>query len=87
MATALWLVALLGLGTLFLSRTTEYSQRVYALLFGEVLGISPNEIMSVAAINALSIGAVSAPPLLFLGILVLATATALPWLVPCWSSA
>ena len=39
-ATALSLVTLLGLGTLFLSLTSEYSQEVYALLFGEVLGIS-----------------------------------------------
>ena len=39
-ATALSLVMLLGLGALFLSRTTEYFQAVYALLFGEMLGVS-----------------------------------------------
>ena len=40
LATALSLVMLLGLGALFLSLTTEYFQAVYALLFGEVLGVS-----------------------------------------------
>ena len=48
---------------------------MHALLFGEVLGVSRNDIISVTAISALSIGAVC---LLFLGIVVLATATALP---------
>jgi zinc/manganese transport system permease protein len=56
-ATALTLVALLGLGTLFLSLTREYSQQVYSLLFGQVLGISDSEIAPVAAISAMAIGA------------------------------
>ena len=101
-ATALWLVMLLGLGALFLSLTSQYSQTVYALLFGEVLGVSRNDIISVTAISALSIGAVcllfrplllnamsaelgeaagvrdGRTDLLFLGIVALATATALP---------
>jgi len=46
-ATALCLVALLALGTLFLSMTREYSQGVYALLFGEVLGIGTDQILPV----------------------------------------
>jgi zinc/manganese transport system permease protein len=58
-ATALCLVTLLGLGTLFLSMTTEYSQGVYALLFGEVLGISTSEIVPVVAMSAIAIGAVA----------------------------
>ncbi|HTU22656.1 MAG TPA: iron chelate uptake ABC transporter family permease subunit, partial [Gemmataceae bacterium] len=57
-ATALCLVMLLGLGTLFLSMTTEYSQEVYTLLFGEVLGISTTEIAPVAAMSAIAIAAV-----------------------------
>jgi len=56
-ATALTLVALLGLGTLFLSWTREYSQEVYSLFFGQVLGISDSEIAPVAAISAIAIGA------------------------------
>jgi zinc/manganese transport system permease protein len=101
-ATALTLVTLLGLGTLFLSLSSEYSQAVYALLFGEVLGISAGDIAPVAAISAVVISAmvllfrplllssvsselsqargVSAQrmDLLFLTILALATAMALP---------
>ncbi len=55
-ATALSLVTLLGLGTLFLSLTREYSQGVYALLFGEVLGISRAEIVPVAVTSIVASG-------------------------------
>ena len=54
-ATALSLVMLLGLGALFLSRTTEYFQAVYALLFGEVLGVSNQDLAPVAALSVMSI--------------------------------
>lgn len=54
-ATALCLVALLGLGALFLSMTSEYSQAVYALLFGEVLGVSNTDLAPVAVISGFSI--------------------------------
>jgi zinc/manganese transport system permease protein len=54
-ATALCLVTLLGLGALFLSMTSEYSQEVYSLLFGEVLGISNSDLAPVATISAISI--------------------------------
>ena len=59
-ATALSLVMLLGLGALFLSMTTEYSQAVYALLFGEVLGVSAADLAPVAAISALAIALTAA---------------------------
>ena len=55
-ATALSLVMLLGLGAFLLSRTTEYSQAVYALLFGELLGVGRREIVPVALLGATSIG-------------------------------
>jgi len=58
-ATALSLVALLGLGTLFLSMTSEYSQAVYSLLFGEVLGINNGEILPVAIVGAISIAIIA----------------------------
>ena len=101
-ATALSLVTLLGLGALFLSMSTEYSQATYALLFGEVLGVSSSDLTPVAAVSAVSILLVallfrplllsSVSPelgeargvsarrmeLLFLSIVALATATALP---------
>ncbi|HTJ88959.1 MAG TPA: metal ABC transporter permease [Acidocella sp.] len=56
-ATALSLVALLGLGTLFLSLTSEYAQGVYALLFGDVLGISGAELPPLAISAAVCIAA------------------------------
>lgn len=57
-ATALTIVLMLGFGDLFLSRTTEYAPQIYSLLFGEVLGISTNEILPTAAIAAACIIAV-----------------------------
>jgi zinc/manganese transport system permease protein len=57
-ATALTLITLLGLGTLFLSLSTEYSQAVYALLFGEVLGISSAEVTPVASISVVAAAAI-----------------------------
>jgi zinc/manganese transport system permease protein len=66
-ATALCLVALLGLGTLFLSMTREYAQGVYDTLFGQVLGVSNGQIIAVAAMSVVSILAVTLifRPLLF----------------------
>jgi len=57
-AVALALVAMLGLGALFLSFTTEYEPEISSLLFGEVLGISVNEIAPVAALGAVCILAI-----------------------------
>ncbi len=54
-ATALTIVLMLGLGDLFLSRTTEYAPEIYSLLFGEVLGVSSSEIVPTAAIAALCV--------------------------------
>lgn len=54
-ATALSLVMLLGLGALFLSMSNEYSQATYALLFGEVLGISRLEIVPVIVVSVVSL--------------------------------
>lgn len=101
-ATALSLVMLLGLGALFLSRTTAYFQAVYALLFGEVLGVSNADLTPVAVLSVVCVGLVvtmfrplllsSVSPelgeargvsaqlmeVLFLGVVALATAMALP---------
>lgn len=49
-ATALALVFMLGLGSLFLSLSAEYSSSVFSLLFGEVLGIGDNELLPTAAL-------------------------------------
>jgi zinc/manganese transport system permease protein len=54
-ATALSLVTLLGLGALFLSMSSEYSQATYELLFGEVLGVSSSDLAPVAVVSVISI--------------------------------
>jgi zinc/manganese transport system permease protein len=43
-ATALTLVFMLGLGALLLRVSVAYAPEIYSLLFGEVLGISSNEL-------------------------------------------
>jgi len=58
-ATALSLVMLLGLGALFLSRTTEYFQAVYALLFGEVLGVGSADLGPIVALSAVSVALIA----------------------------
>ena len=56
-ATALTLVMMLGLGSLFLSFSGQYASEVYSLMFGEVLGISVNEVAPVAFLGAVSVAA------------------------------
>jgi len=57
-AVALALVVMLGLGSLFLSFSVEYAPEIYSLLFGEVLGISVNEIAPVAVLGAVCVVAI-----------------------------
>ncbi len=59
LATALSLVMLLGLGALCLSRTTQYFQSIYALLFGEVLGVSTADLGPVAALAVVVIASIA----------------------------
>jgi zinc/manganese transport system permease protein len=56
--TALALAFLLALWAAFLSQSTEYEPQIFSLLFGEVLGVSSNEILPVAALGLVSIVAV-----------------------------
>jgi zinc/manganese transport system permease protein len=57
-ATALALVMMLALGAAFLSRTTQYEPEIYALLFGEILGVSSTELLPVAILGAVCVAAV-----------------------------
>jgi len=57
-ATALAIVMMLGLGSLFLSMTTEYAPQIYSLLFGEVLGVSTGELLPTAVIGALCVAVI-----------------------------
>ncbi len=58
-ATALALVVLLGLGSLFLSLSTEYAPEIYSLLFGEVLGVSTSELVPLAGLGIVTIAVVA----------------------------
>jgi zinc/manganese transport system permease protein len=57
-ATALALVVMLGLGALFLSMSVEYAPEIYSLLFGEVLGVSSQEIWPTLALAVLCVAAI-----------------------------
>jgi zinc/manganese transport system permease protein len=56
--TALTLVLMLGAGALFVSWSTEYAEQAYSLLFGEVYGVSSNEVWPIAGIGLVAIAAV-----------------------------
>ncbi len=60
----------LGLGVLFLSLYSGYATEAYALLFGEILGISTREVAVTAAASIVTLAAVAAlyRPLLFASI-------------------
>jgi zinc/manganese transport system permease protein len=57
----------LGLGVLFISLYTGYATEAYALLFGEILGISTNDVVLTIVAGAITIAALIAiyRPLLF----------------------
>jgi zinc/manganese transport system permease protein len=59
-ATALALVVMLGLGALFLSLSTAYAPEVYSLLFGEVLGVSSQQIAPTLGLAVVCVGAIGA---------------------------
>ncbi|HEX3832552.1 MAG TPA: metal ABC transporter permease [Solirubrobacteraceae bacterium] len=58
-ATALTLVMMLALGALFLSLSVQYAPEVYSLLFGEVLGISANQVAPTVVLAALALVALA----------------------------
>lgn len=53
--TALTLVFLLGTGALFLNLNNLYAPEIYSLLFGEILGITHQEVLDTAAIGVISV--------------------------------
>lgn len=57
--TALALVVMLGLGSLFLSMSVEYAPEIQSLLFGEVLGISSNDVAPTAALALVCVAAIA----------------------------
>ena len=57
--TALIVALMLGLGALFLSWSTEYAPEIYSLLFGEVLGLSSNDVTSTAILALICVTALA----------------------------
>ncbi len=57
--TALTLTMMLGLGALFLSVSGDYAPGVYSLLFGEVLGVSSNELLPTALLAGVCMAVVA----------------------------
>ncbi len=58
--TALVLVSLLGVGSLFLSLSTEYAQQAFSLLFGSPLAVSSSELVPTAALGAFCVALLAA---------------------------
>lgn len=54
-AVALAFVVLLGLGAFFLGLATQYSQQIYALLFGQVLGVPSGVLPPLAVLGAIAV--------------------------------
>jgi zinc/manganese transport system permease protein len=55
---ALSLVVMLAFGALFLSLGNEYSAEVFALLFGQILGVSTVEVLPIALLGVICIAAI-----------------------------
>ena len=58
-ATALTFVMMLGIGALFVSWSSQYAQEAYSLLFGEVFGVSADEVLPILGLGAVSIVAIA----------------------------
>ena len=58
-ATALTLVAALGTGALFLSLTNQYATGAYALLFGQIVGVSAGQVWDTAVLACVCLLAVA----------------------------
>jgi zinc/manganese transport system permease protein len=56
--TALTLVVMLAFGALFLSLGSSYASEVFALLFGQILGVSSVEVIPILVLGALCVAAV-----------------------------
>ena len=66
-ATALTFVMMLGIGALFVSWSTGYAQEAYSLLFGEVFGVSADEVLPILVLGAVSVAVIGVMfrPLMF----------------------
>jgi len=58
-ATALVLVFMLALGAAFLSQSTEYEPQIFALLFGEIVGVSSSQLLPVVVLAVAALAAMA----------------------------
>ena len=58
--TALALVLMLGLGALFTTISGQYAQQAYALLFGEVYGVSRGEVLPIVVLGVAAAALIAA---------------------------
>lgn len=56
-AIGLLFVGMLGLGVVIISRTDSYSGSLTSILFGDVLGVTPSDLVWQAALAAVTVGA------------------------------
>ena len=56
--TALTLVVMLALGALFLSLGGQYSSEVFALLFGQILGVGSAQVLPIALLGIVCVAAI-----------------------------
>jgi len=56
--TALILVATLGIGALFLGLSDKYAAGAYALLFGQIVGISTEQVLDTAVLGIICLAAI-----------------------------
>ena len=66
-ASALTFLMMLGVGALFVSWSTGYAQEGYSLLFGEVFGVSADQVLPILVLGAVSVAAIGVMfrPLMF----------------------
>jgi zinc/manganese transport system permease protein len=57
-ATALTFVMMLAIGALFVSWSTQYAQEAYSLLFGEVFGVSQDQVRPILVLGLVCIVAI-----------------------------
>ncbi|MDN6069969.1 MAG: metal ABC transporter permease [Lactococcus plantarum] len=51
-ATTLTLISTLGIGMLLISLTNQYAEKAYALLFGQIVGVSANQVLVTVSTSA-----------------------------------
>lgn len=54
-ATTLTLISTLGIGVLLISLTNQYAQKAYSLLFGQIVGVSTDQVLITVATSSICV--------------------------------